>query len=1235
MNRIYRLVFNAASGIWMAVAETAKGRGKSCSGQKLVAAALSLTGGLFLAPFAAAEPVGGVVSAGSGSIAKAGTTTTINQSSANLSINWQSFSIGANEAVRFNQPSASSVALNRVVGQSPSQILGSLSANGQVFVLNPNGVLFGNGSQVNVGGLVASTLSLADADLMAGKFIFTSPPNIPAGTVVNQGTLTAAQGGYIALLAPEVRNEGVISATLGTALLAAGNKVTLNLNSGSLLSYTFDEGALNALADNKQLIKADGGQVFMSAKAANALSTAVVNNTGVIEARTLQNRSGKIWLISDVGVGTANIGGKLDASAPNGGDGGFIETSAAHVKIAEGAKVTTAAVAGKTGEWLIDPTDFTIATTGNISGANLSIALISSDVTVLSSNGSNTTTGFGDINVNEAVNWSANKLTLTAARSINVNAVMTASGSSTLALNTSTANGGATAISGGSINMGFNADGTFKGRIDLPTAVGSATGRSGTGIVSINGVNQTVINSLASLQSIRNDNSSTLTGNYVVGFDIDAISTKTSNPMSMSGPNPGQFQGFKPIGGTFVSGAGGIYSNTFVGTFNGFGHTISDLYVNRQISQSGANNYAGLFGYIDGGTVNNIGLVRADIKGINFTGGIVGYLLNGSLSNTFASGKVEGVSYIGGIAGLGDSYQGNGSIKNSFSTASVTGSYDAGGIVGHNDTIISNSYYDVENVKINGVSKNTSGGISNAQYVRWLAGNQSLTISDYFGLPDSTGAYKVTSVNDLKNMLAFSQGNYKFIQTNNIDFAGLGEFYIPYFSGTYDGGSKTISNAKIDRTADKNIGLFGHLRGTVKNLGVENINVKGSAGVGGLVGFAGKGSSINNSYITGTVEGISRVGGGPAYAGGVVGELRAGTLKDSYATVIIKSNSSGAAGGIVGKTSLSPTISRSYAFLVNGSNTSAGIGGGGGDGTNKTFSNANATSGKQVSTFWSWGNNINNTGTNLDGTTPVAGGVSTTPWRIYEGNTFPLLTSFMTVYDPTVTTTYTGVQQSSTAINTLPLPLFGIAATGTNAGTYASNYYSTQQGYNLINGSKNLIIAKAPLTVTANSDSTKTYTGLSQSFSGVSVTGMVNGEAASLAAPTASGTGVGTNAGNYTVSASAGTPGSNYTVTMLVDGTMVIAKVSITVRPTLEALSERANASVLVSPQATDTLSSAGSNDTNAILPKTVGLAAGVSCSVNMLMSQPSSLHIYAPVFPFNCIGQPSGPAAIASASVR
>jgi filamentous hemagglutinin family protein len=113
------------------------------------------------------------VSAGAAGIATVGNTTTINQSSQRVAIDWTSLSTRANEALVFNQPNAQAIALNRITGSSPSELLGSLTANGQVFILNPNGVLFGAGSQVNVGGLVASTLSMSNADFMAGNHVFT------------------------------------------------------------------------------------------------------------------------------------------------------------------------------------------------------------------------------------------------------------------------------------------------------------------------------------------------------------------------------------------------------------------------------------------------------------------------------------------------------------------------------------------------------------------------------------------------------------------------------------------------------------------------------------------------------------------------------------------------------------------------------------------------------------------------------------------------------------------------------------------------------------------------------------------------------------------------------------------------------------------------------------------------------------------------------------------------------
>ena len=346
MNRIYRVVRGHLPG--------------------LVAAALSLVAGLFLAPPAQAGPSGGQVSTGAGTISQAGYRTTIDQTSQNLSINWQGFSIGANETVRFNQPSASSVVLNRIIGQDPSQIVGGLSANGQVFVVNPNGVLFGATAQVNVGALVASTLGLSDANLLAGNYHFESAGGA-AGRVLNQGTLTAAPGGYIALLAPDVRNDGQIAVSQGAALLGAGDQLTLHLANGSLLGYRIDQGSLNALVANHQAIRADGGQVFLSAQAADAVSTAVVNNAGVIEAKGITTRGGTIRLEADVisQTGTLDVSGNaaqaggaialqaraiLDAGTTlaNGQDGGSIAL-AARDAIVQSASSTLQANGARTG----------------------------------------------------------------------------------------------------------------------------------------------------------------------------------------------------------------------------------------------------------------------------------------------------------------------------------------------------------------------------------------------------------------------------------------------------------------------------------------------------------------------------------------------------------------------------------------------------------------------------------------------------------------------------------------------------------------------------------------------------------------------------------------------------------------------------------------------------------------------------------------------------------------------
>ena len=275
-----------------------------------------------------ALPVDGVVAQGSAGISSAAGSTTINQTSQNVAINWQSFSIGIGEAVQFVQPNSSSVALNRVLGPDPSSILGSLSANGKVFLLNPNGVLFGRGAQVNVGGLVASTLNMSDGDFMAGRYHFAGNSN---ATVLNQGSINAP-GGFVALLGAEVGNDGIILARLGTVALAAGSAMTLDVAGDGLLNVTVSQGAVNALVQNGGLIQADGGQVLLTAMAAGNLLQSAVNNTGVIQAQTIENRNGTIRLLGDMHSGTMNIGGTLDASGTGTGQtGGNITVSGHHV----------------------------------------------------------------------------------------------------------------------------------------------------------------------------------------------------------------------------------------------------------------------------------------------------------------------------------------------------------------------------------------------------------------------------------------------------------------------------------------------------------------------------------------------------------------------------------------------------------------------------------------------------------------------------------------------------------------------------------------------------------------------------------------------------------------------------------------------------------------------------------------------------------------------------------------
>ncbi|MFZ2987343.1 beta strand repeat-containing protein, partial [Ideonella sp.] len=311
----------------------------------------ALAAGVVVAPgLASANPSGAQVAAGSvqmhGSLPGV---LDIQQSSAVAIINWQSFNIALGETVNFIQPSLNSVALNRVLGNDPSAIFGRLQANGTVMLVNPNGIVFGASSRVDVGGLVATTANVRDADLLAGRLQFGQASTVAGASVVNAGQISIKDSGLAALVAPRVHNSGLIEARLGRIMLGGAERFTLDFQQDGLLS--FSAGASlptkgQTLVSNTGTLRADGGTVLLSAQAVQGVVDNVINTTGLIAATSVGDRAGRIVL--DGGdAGTVQIGGTLDASGrQTGQQGGLAQATGAAVQVQRGALLDVSGHAG-------------------------------------------------------------------------------------------------------------------------------------------------------------------------------------------------------------------------------------------------------------------------------------------------------------------------------------------------------------------------------------------------------------------------------------------------------------------------------------------------------------------------------------------------------------------------------------------------------------------------------------------------------------------------------------------------------------------------------------------------------------------------------------------------------------------------------------------------------------------------------------------------------------------------
>jgi|GEM_PF-1486443 len=307
---------------------------------------------LALQSHAHANPEGGTITNGSATITASGKRLDIHQASDRVVIDWRSFDIESDEITQFFQPSSSAVALNRVNSPDPSYILGTLKANGNIILINPNGLFFGKEAVVDVNGLIATTANIRNDDFMNGKMDFNIPGD-PEASIINAGMITAKDAGLVGLVAPNVANSGIIQARLGKVQMASADTFTLDMNGDGLINLAVSDEVAQQIVVNTGELDAAGGTVSMTAAAGRALVNSLVVANGKISAPVAEKRNGKIIIGAagsnavagnksadkgkKQGASTVVVSAHIDASARDAGDkGGSVEITGDHISLMPG-----------------------------------------------------------------------------------------------------------------------------------------------------------------------------------------------------------------------------------------------------------------------------------------------------------------------------------------------------------------------------------------------------------------------------------------------------------------------------------------------------------------------------------------------------------------------------------------------------------------------------------------------------------------------------------------------------------------------------------------------------------------------------------------------------------------------------------------------------------------------------------------------------------------------------------
>lgn len=832
---------------------------------------------------ASANPQGAQVVGGSATVQGQGTAAvTVTQSTDKAIINWKTFNIGNGETTRFIQPSASSVALNRVTGGlGPSQIFGTLSANGRIFLVNPDGILFGPNSKIDTAGFLATTSDIKNNDFIAGRYNFMLPGR-PDASIVNQGTITAESGGFAALVAPGVRNSGTITARLGTIGISSGNGFTLDFYGDRLITLGVSDTIaaqvkdvatgqpLDALIKNEGKLKANGGRVELTAVAARQVVDAVINNTGRIEANSVGLKNGMIVLGAATAATkpiitstqTVRVSGSIVASGKRKGTtGGAIRVTGENIQVvaanldasgqAGGGKVL---IGGDTGGGHVNPL------VGSVAQAQLEANPVPV-ATIVSVDGATT-----------------------------INAAAKASGD------------------GGKVVVWSDGATAFAGAIKATGGVDAGNG----GFVEVSGKRMLAFNGAVNTRAPQGRNGTLL-------LDPQDVIIGTTGPWIVT---PAAIQSALASGDVIVttgsgSGNGDITVAESISWSNASALTLSayrDVAVNASITNSG------------GAAVS----LRADNAGIG-----VGTVSFGSGIKVSTSGPVS-IFY-------NPSVNPASSVINSTSYVSPVEDYSTNIAGGGTLTayMLVNSVYDLQNVQ-NNLSGNYALGkdIDASSTASWNAGAGFVPIGrvtggtpiDFLGIFDGLGH----TIDGLTiNSSAVGVGLFgiitapSLIQNIGLTNASVTGTNPSNFVGGLVGYNNrgTISQAYVTGIVsgvNTTGGLVGINYGTITQ-SFSSASVSGSGSVGGLVGHNANGAGvIAQSYSTGSVTGSGTY---PAI-GGLAGGNNAADIAESYATGNVQLSGSGESGGLVGVYNRNLSINNTSYWDTGTSGQSQGAGAG-------------------------------------------------------------------------------------------------------------------------------------------------------------------------------------------------------------------------------------------------------------------------------------------------------------------